>query len=170
VPATKRERIPVRILMLLSLVALCSCDSDRFLSGQWTTVEASDDLAKDLDLHIELNLGHFGSDVVGVVRFVTTEKYQFTSLSCDATDNLPVCPCSRLNGTYKSNRETLYMELVDCDGKERDLVLHEGGAGLKGTLETAGGQMLDVEFEETKSERQLTTSDRSCDECQKTTD
>jgi hypothetical protein len=155
----------MRTLLITAILLAGGCNADSFLSGQWTTIEPRQDLGSDVKLHLELNLGHFGSDVVGVIRYVTTEEFQFTSLGCEPNNTLPACPCSRISGTYKSTRETFFVRLIDCAGLERDLILHDGGAGLEGSLEDANGKTHDLEFEQTKTERQLTTSDKACDDC-----
>lgn len=153
------------------LILLCGCDADRFLSGQWTTTTAIDlsqlglSDSEGQSVNIELNLGHYGQDVVGVTRFVATEDHNFDSLGCEPVDELPACPCNRIDGTFKSSSGKFYFDLVNCIGNKHQTVLHESGDLLLGIIEMSGGGELEVEFEATASEIELTSSDKTCDLC-----
>jgi hypothetical protein len=161
----------MRAHWLLLIVLLLGCDADRFLSGQWTSISpvplsslglsASD----DLKVHIELNLGHYGQDVVGVVRFVGTAEHNFDTLGCAALDELPACPCNRVDGTYKASSGKVYFDLVNCNKGKQRTVLHREGDQLAGTLEIVDGT-LDIEFEQSATEGELTSSDKACDPCE----
>jgi len=161
----------MRRYWLVILVVLCGCDADRFLSGQWTSTAAVElELLGISDsggqkVNIELNLGHYGQDVVGVSRFVGTEVHNFETLGCQPVNDLPVCPCNRIDGTYKSSSGKFYFELKSCSGVDFRTVLHENGDLLEGTIEIAS-QEIDIEFEQTASEGELTSSDKSCDSCE----
>jgi hypothetical protein len=162
----------MRIACLLVLILFSACDADRFLSGQWTTTSpiALNQLGLTVDpelaVNIELNLGHYGQDVVGVIRFVGTSKHNFYTLGCQALDELPACPCTRVDGTFKASSGKFYFDLVNCGGGKHRTVLHESGDFLKGTVEMSGGGMLEVEFEQSAGENGLTSSDKACDPCE----
>ncbi len=143
---------------------LQGCDSERFLSGQWFTSQTEAGFEKKPNATtqrwIELNLGHYGEDVVGIIRFYGDQNRTITEECASGSK----CTCQQIDGHYDLDAETVYFRFVDCDGKSRT------AAVTRVSSDELSWRIDDVpqidRFRRTKSENQLTIDrDKACTQC-----
>ena len=125
------------LLIPLSILLMGACDQDRFLSGQWIIApeedgtepgrdmeplfacDPTDDVANPVDEDsgqqgctkwLELNLGHFGEDVVGSLRFFDTAARLQQTICTETTR----CSCGYVQGRFANDK--LILTHRDCTG------------------------------------------------------
>jgi len=183
----------LRTDLLLVIFALSGChDPDRFLSGKWFTSElansesgaSASEVAQilgcqtdDCELFVEMNLGHYGEDVVGVIRFYRDQN-RVSPTTCDVEG----CGCRSIRGVYREDGMFRF-NFVDCGGCLRtaevewetddrivwqlssdDRLNHTDSDCVPYTTEL---DKLTIELPLSKlgNESQLTVADKACDEC-----
>lgn len=140
---------------LLALVVLAGCDQDRFLSGQWTLQqpEIGDESGLDTGVllgctvgdnestetcerWLELNLGHFGEQVVGTLRFYDSpNRIEQKQSVCSATNR---CACQYIDARLRNDE--LIFEYSDCAGTVRDgLIRVIGSSELEWVIDSDAG-------------------------------
>jgi hypothetical protein len=123
------------LLVSAALFLIAGCDQDRFLSGQWVLEqpEIGDEVGLDAETllscspggsdnatcerWLELNLGHFGSAVVGTLRFFdSANRIEQKQSACSDANQ---CACQYIDA--KLRNDELTFEYSDCAG-----VVHNG--------------------------------------------
>jgi hypothetical protein len=174
-------------------MVLSGChDPDRFLSGKWFTNELSSanstttalEVGKilgcqteDCELYIEMNLGHYGEDVVGVIRFYRDEN-RISPASCAVEG----CDCRSIRGVYRGD-SIFRFTFMDCAGCTRTAeVRWETDDRIIWQLSTNDRQgssdascipypeeldefNIELPLGKLNSESQLTVADKACEEC-----
>ena len=171
------------VLALLAAVPMLSrCDADSYLSGQWfSSVDMADQLGvakSGQGIWVELNLGHYGEEVVGVIRYYKSDdRNPGQVVQCGDREKDPAhkegepaleCTCEFLGGVFDSDSETLSFTVHDCAGKARCVSMHrENDSLLTWTMDSCGGggQAKSVTFDRKKDESQLSTNDKACTKC-----
>ncbi len=105
--------------LCLVVICLCTagCPSGNELGGVWRLVETDSVLIFDPatgkpDVGIEVQLGHYGLDIAGVMRFYRTRKYDLTR---DATSPYFECACTYMRkGRYGANSKTFEFVMEGC--------------------------------------------------------
>ena len=175
-------------ILLVWLLMGCH-DPDSFLSGKWFTAELTTEdstaMAQEVAallgcksdgcaLFVELNLGHYGEDVVGVIRFYR-DKDRVSATACD----IEGCGCQSIRGVYRGD-DVFRFTFRDCAGCLRTAeIQRETDDRIIWKLNNADKQVsMDVEcltptpdisadlpFDRLTSESRLTVADKACDEC-----
>ncbi len=169
----------MRLLVLLASVAVSACDEDIFLSGKWIpsgiTAEEARDLGRCLgrcpegvsdescELYFEVSMGHFGEDVVGVIRFFENESRQ-REAECRPAEGL-YCTCSSIEGVYRESRMDFAMR--DCGDVLHDAVMTRvDSETVELTIKKPGVAGCDaLTLTKVLNEDQLTVRDKACTEC-----
>ena len=169
---------PMRLVLLACcLGGLASCDSERFLSDKWVLAAPLDEGGLDTRFlgctgdeatcrrWIELNLGHFGEDVVGTLVFFDDRLRVRDTRTC--TDETFGCSCRYVSGTYADGTASLSVDGGTCAPEpEKRLELHV-------TLRVEDDTLVWVEAPEVEGEpvrlergpRGPTPSDKVCVPC-----
>ncbi len=167
-----------RIALCLSAAIFASaCDTDRFLSDKWILeqpeegeelpfdatlagcepVVDSDGVTVDCGKWIELNLGHFGEQVVGTIRYYDRpNRVAAHETSCSQ------CQCQYINARFKNNRLTF--SYLDCHGKNpREAVIRVEGSKLIWVLDPADEENTTIDL--VQSGHLPTSRDKVCNAC-----
>jgi hypothetical protein len=150
----------VCVLFAFSLLTV-GCDQDRYLSGTWV-LKAADDgsdppplraellgcaplleegrLVAGCNKWMDLNLGHFGSEVVGTIRLY--DSHIRTNSNETACSETALCACQYIQGQLRGSR--LDFQFRDCKGQQQlgtlivtsdqELLWHIGPSGAGQTL------------------------------------
>ena len=173
--------VPSRSLsqsLLIGVIWLLSvgCDQDRFLSGQWVLdpgqaidtvplgcipgrMDAESGQPIPCEKYVELSLGHFGREVVGVLRFYDNEE-RFDPTRCTADNR---CACQWIEGRFENDQ--LQFKLQDCEGRRyltRFAV--DSSSELTWELRTFDGALL-TEHKLIRRPGNLNSADKTC-ECE----
>ena len=184
-------RLLVRLCIAATALALSGChDPDSFLSGKWFSEnlalpEHAGDAAvlgqlmgcqtEACELFIEMSLGHYGEDVVGVIRFYRDEN-RVSVTTCEVEG----CGCRSIRGVYR-NDGVLRFNFVDCSGCLRTAeVVRVTDERLIWTVSHSEDHLdptsecqaavrsdasLDITLVKLSAESQITVSDKACSEC-----
>lgn len=176
---------------MIAVLLAAGCDDDSFLGGKWvpTQLTAGDgggarafgaflgrcptgDTSEACELFVDFSLGHYGDDVVGVVRYYENESRQ-REVVCAPDDDV-FCSCMSIRGKY--NEPKFDFQLTDCHGLERnaqmvrktsdqvELVIFDApAADCPGKPDCT---TLRFDLEKTLNEDQLTPRDIACTACQ----
>ena len=181
------------LVIVWGLATLSGChDPDSFLSGKWfsdelTLQENTGDAAalaqilgcktENCELFIEMNLGHYGQDVVGVLRL-----YRDENRVSPATCEVEGCSCRSIRGAYRGD-DVFRFNFLDCNGcthmaeivRDTDDRLvwtistndyeKRGGTGCGNSSTDTEAMSVDFTMVRLSEESQLTVSDKACDEC-----
>lgn len=165
----------------LSMVALVGltlgCSADNYLSGQWferVTLDAGGQPLPPTNgtgLWVELNLGHYGEDVVGVIRFYKSSN-RTKNDRIDCNDPEYVCSCDFVEGRYDSDSEIMAFDFLSCVEPrvrlcatlKRHSDTETEWAMRPCDQPTADGDV--ATFEQTKPGDQLIFTDKACTKCE----
>ncbi len=150
-----------------ALLLLGACDASRFLSGKWVLKPGEQDEENPVDItalgcsalegadctkFIELNLGHFGAEVVGTMHFLNS------LVTSDVTE-CKQCECRNFEAHYKNDVLSI-PGFTDCKGaNERTIIMTVDGNELVWELDS------DTTIRFVRSDQLVTTRDKLCDEC-----
>jgi hypothetical protein len=166
----QRSIISATLLIVLTL----GCDTDRILSGQWFSVEALpyEYIGGSEDMYVELNLGHYGREVFGVLRFYTTEVQTTDNRKVCSQES--VCGCQAIQGTYNASRKRFVFSFKPClpppeaTGASQIAIvtLSDTNELIWETKEKENdvAQIKKIVLERTKNESQLRSLDKMCDD------
>lgn len=115
------SRLHTSVTVLTAAVCftvLMGCNDDRFLSGQWLLSEGGEKAIdgrlfgcqgseEECRVWIEVNLGHFGEDVVGVIRWFDDQN-RLKRRACNAKN--PAECCLYVEGRFRDDRFTFDYE------------------------------------------------------------
>ena len=110
-------RTVARLCLVLFCLLMAGCPSGNELGGVWRSVESDGVLIYDSttgkpDIGIEIQLGHYGLDIAGVMRFYRTRQYDLTR---DATNPYFECACTYMRkGRYGANSKTFEFIMEGC--------------------------------------------------------
>ena len=179
-PCRWRPRRRALVAALLAAIAgTAGCTDDRVLSGQWQTSErVVDPLGILLNpcegrgpgclpgAFVQFNLGHYGRDVVGTLRFLGgTDLVPDPAVAlrqCGATNG---CDCQRITGVYDAEGKRFEFFLPTCADPVTDPSRTRQLVTLRlldnDTLEwEVNGQAIRVL--RAKEEKSLTVEDKAC--------
>lgn len=173
------------LALLAAVVLLSRCDADNFLSGQWFSRQEMTDgqgllvpnvPANGTGAWVELNLGHYGGDVVGVIRFYTSpNRLPGDEVPCAGT--FLACTCEFVDGRYDSDTETMVFKFPSCERPKPTEPRDELCASLRRVsgdevawtmrpCSDASAPPATASFLRTEPESGLVPDDKACTKCQ----
>ena len=163
----------MRILSLVVIVGLLGCNESQVLSGQWFSDDPmpmtyfNHDGQIQTPYYLELNLGHYGSEVVGVVRYFT--KNDQPHLNWPACNKeFPGCRCNEVVGNYNMEMKRLRLYLDPyCSGSVKLLELFlQGDDEMEWQVPTDGTNIAKtVAFKRMLNEGEVTDEQKICTPC-----
>jgi len=167
----------IRLWLAVLAVMTIGCDDHKILSGQWFSEEPmplyyfQNDGQVTSPVYVELTLGHYGKDVVGIVRYYNKAVQLPGNLrQCDGAQVPQECSCNEVMGDYhiKKQRFRFYLDpfCADSGGDLVEMVLVDDDT-LRWTVPAQDGQSPEqVYFERVLEEKALTKSHKLCAACQ----
>lgn len=155
-----------RRLAALLILPLCvsACDSERFLDGRWVLDNPENGLntqalgckgsKEECTVYPELILGHFGEEVVGVVRYFDDPKRKDES-ACDRCGGCQSIEENDFDG------ETLFFRFKPCEGSHYNQRIDTDGTSVTWKVIDAAGETVQT-LEFVKSSRRPTSAEKVC--------
>ena len=163
----------LRNAFVILLILMAGCDSHKVLSGQWLAEDPmpltyfEPDGNVSTPVYVELTLGHYGNEVVGIARYYTKAIALPENLrQCDDTMMSLACQCTEVSGDYHLDKERFRFYLDPyCSGNTKlvELVLDDDDL-LVWKLDNAGSK--EIEFRRVLEEKALTKSHKTCAPCE----
>jgi|GEM_PF-4214704 hypothetical protein len=163
----------MRILFVGLILGLFGCNESQVLSGQWFSTDPmpltyfhhNGDV--ETPYYLELTLGHYGSEVVGVARYFTKhDQHELNWPACNK--EISGCRCNEVVGNYsmEMKRLRLYMDPY-CSGSVKRLELFlQGDDKMEWQVPTDDTNIAKtVVFERTLDESGLTSTQKTCVPC-----
>ena len=155
------------------MFGLLGCNESQVLSGQWFSADPMPltyfhhDGDVQTPYYLELNLGHYGSEVVGVARYFTKhDQHALNWPACHA--ELPGCRCNEVVGNYNMEKKRLRLYLDPyCSGTVRLLELHleQDDEMVWKVPKDETNIAKTVVFDRTLEESGLTAKHKACEPC-----
>jgi len=163
----------MRIFSVVLILGLLGCNESQVLSGQWFSEDPmpltyfEHDGQVQTPYYLELNLGHYGSEVVGVARYFTKpDQHHLNWPACNK--ELPGCRCNEVVGNYNMVKKRLRLYLDPyCSGmvKLLELALEEDDEMVWKVPTDETNITKTVVFERMLEENGLTAKQKACEPC-----